>query len=198
MILADATIGMEINHGTYNIGFNNETDETQFDVNSFEELQECWSEFCKENSLNEDSVSYVEEGKEYDPHGNYDDIIVYVPGRNTLVTISEGTGDQLLQEDLNAGYVDYIDYKEYLLDRPFVMKDGFPELPDEFNLREGDGGIVMLKNMLRDDYACLKDCVSKVLDELYCTSLLPYRTYKLLDGVDVLDATTITAIVSLD
>ena len=33
--------------GTYNIGFN-DGDETQFDVQNLEELQECWSEFCKE------------------------------------------------------------------------------------------------------------------------------------------------------
>lgn len=32
---------------TYNIGFN-DGDETQFDVQNLEELQECWSEFCKE------------------------------------------------------------------------------------------------------------------------------------------------------
>lgn len=30
--------------GTYNIGFN-DGDETQFDVQNLEELQECWSEF---------------------------------------------------------------------------------------------------------------------------------------------------------
>lgn len=36
--------------GTYNIGFN-DGDETQFDVQNLEELQECWSEFCKEEKV---------------------------------------------------------------------------------------------------------------------------------------------------
>ena len=44
---------------TYNIGFN-DGDETQFDVQNLEELQECWSEFCKEEKVDPGCVGYVE------------------------------------------------------------------------------------------------------------------------------------------
>ena len=45
--------------GTYNIGFN-DGDETQFDVQNLEELQEGWSEFCKEEKVDSGCVDYVE------------------------------------------------------------------------------------------------------------------------------------------
>lgn len=44
---------------TYNIGFN-DGDETQFDVQNLEELQECWLEFCKEEKVDPGCVDYVE------------------------------------------------------------------------------------------------------------------------------------------
>ena len=45
--------------GTYNIVFN-DGDETQFDVQNLEELQECWPEFCKEEKVDPGCVDYVE------------------------------------------------------------------------------------------------------------------------------------------
>ena len=48
MTIREASKGVVTSgRGTYNIGFN-DGDETQFDVQNLEELQECWSEFCKE------------------------------------------------------------------------------------------------------------------------------------------------------
>ena len=58
MTLGQAVSG-KLQPGTYNIGFN-DGDETQFDVETLEELQECWSGFCKENGIDESSVDYVE------------------------------------------------------------------------------------------------------------------------------------------
>ena len=45
--------------GTYNIGFNG-GDETQFDAQNLKELQECWSEFCKDEKISPGCVDYVE------------------------------------------------------------------------------------------------------------------------------------------
>ena len=45
--------------GVYNIGFNGD-DETQFNAYDMKELNELWSEFCKENGFKKNSVDYVE------------------------------------------------------------------------------------------------------------------------------------------
>lgn len=42
----------------------------------------------------------------------FDTIYIYVPTFNQIVRISEGTGDNLLDEDIEAGYVDYIYYEQ--------------------------------------------------------------------------------------
>lgn len=48
MTLREASKGVvKSGGGTYNIGFNG-GDETQFDAQNLKELQECWSEFCKD------------------------------------------------------------------------------------------------------------------------------------------------------
>ena len=60
MTLEEASKGVVTSGGgTYNIGFNG-GDETQFDVQNHEELQECWSEFCKEEQVDPGCVDYVE------------------------------------------------------------------------------------------------------------------------------------------
>lgn len=49
--------------GTYRIGFvNNEgrEDETELDAFNLQELQEVYSEFCKENNFKQNTVLYVE------------------------------------------------------------------------------------------------------------------------------------------
>lgn len=43
----------------YNIGFN-DGDETQFDVRTLSELEECWKEFCEDEKCDPNSVDYVE------------------------------------------------------------------------------------------------------------------------------------------
>ena len=60
MTLEEASKGVVTSGGgTYNIGFNG-GDETQFDVQNLEELQECWSEFCNEEQGDPGCVDYVE------------------------------------------------------------------------------------------------------------------------------------------
>ena len=38
----------------------------------------------------------------------YDDLYIFVPVMKQIVRIAEGTGDNLLPEDIEEGYVDYI------------------------------------------------------------------------------------------
>lgn len=60
MTIEEASKGVVTSgRGTYNIGLN-DGDETQFDVQNLEELQECWLEFCKEEKIEPGCVDYVE------------------------------------------------------------------------------------------------------------------------------------------
>lgn len=60
MKMKDAVKGVDIIKGSsYNTGFN-DGDEAQFDVDSFEELHECWVVFCIENGIPENCVDYVD------------------------------------------------------------------------------------------------------------------------------------------
>ena len=60
MTLREASKGVvKSGGGTYNIGFNG-GDETQFDAQNLKELQECWSEFCKDEKISPGGVDYVE------------------------------------------------------------------------------------------------------------------------------------------
>lgn len=60
MKLEDVIKGIRfVKGGSYNVGFNN-GDETQFDVDTFEDLQECWIDFCSDNDIPTDCVDYVD------------------------------------------------------------------------------------------------------------------------------------------
>ena len=89
----------------------------------------------------------------------FDTIHIYVSDTKQLIRISEGTGDNLLEEDIKAGYVDYIYYEQYELG------------PD---IREVDGGQVMLTKLFRELFTCTKDAIPHVLDMAYCNDLLEY------------------------
>lgn len=82
----------------------------------------------------------------------YDDIFIYVPDFRQIVRIAEGTGDNLLYEDRNAGYMDYIYYSQHELS---------PDLP------EVDGGQVMLTELLRSKFKSMLECIPAVLEMAY-------------------------------
>lgn len=88
-------------------------------------------------------------GKKVDGYG---DVFIYVPEMRQIIRISEGTGDNLLPEDVEQGYVDYIYYEQYELG---------------INMPEVDGGQILLEKLLRDKYRCMADCISDVLDMAY-------------------------------
>jgi hypothetical protein len=59
--------------------------------------------------------------------------------KGLIVHAQSGTGDNLLKEDLKAGYVDYIDWTSY---RPTIVFD--------IELEEVDGGMAMFKKYISD------------------------------------------------
>ena len=61
--------------------------------------------------------------------------VLVVKGKSCMIHISEGTGDNLLNEDIAQGYVDYINWDSYKL--PAV--DASPDA----SLIEDDGGMVL-------------------------------------------------------
>lgn len=95
--------------------------------------------------------------------GQYDEVFLYVPSANKIIRIEEGTGDNLLKEDLDGGYVDYICYEQYLL---------------ESGIEESDGGMVMLTSLFRDRYRCTGECIPDVLDVAYGRRDIPFILLK--------------------
>jgi hypothetical protein len=89
----------------------------------------------------------------------FDTIHIYVPEMRQIIKISEGTGDNLLDEDIEAGYVDYIYYDTYVVDS---------------DIREHDGGMVMLKELFREKFSCTADSIPSVLDMAYGSTELEY------------------------
>ena len=79
-----------------------------------------------------------------------------------FIKINEGTGDNLLKEDIKEGYVDYI-----MID--FVEYDG-----DEFEAM--DGGQVMLTELYQEKFKSIED----VVDYLIASDEIPDAVYTVL------------------
>lgn len=89
----------------------------------------------------------------------FDDVFIFVPAVGKIVRIAEGTGDNLLSEDIDEGYVDYIYYDIYNLDS---------------NLTEDDGGMILTTQLIREKYEKLEDCIPEVLDMAYSNQCLEF------------------------
>ena len=89
----------------------------------------------------------------------YESVYIYVPDKKQIIRISEGTGDNLLTEDIDAGYVDYIYYEQHNL---------------EVDFPEADGGMVMLTELFQDKFKSTKEAIPYVLDMAYGSDTLPY------------------------
>lgn len=68
-----------------------------------------------------------------------DEVMVYVPKKKLFLYVAEGTGDNLWQEDMDEGYVDYLYIEVYEMDGTEMF--------------EVDGGELLLKEYVRDRYA---------------------------------------------
>lgn len=82
---------------------------------------------------------------------------IYVPKFKQIITISEGSGMNLLDEDMDEGFVDYIYYDQY-----------------DYDLQEVDGGQIMLTEMIQDTYTSMKECIPAVLDMAYGDETIEY------------------------
>lgn len=93
----------------------------------------------------------------------FNDVYIYVPEMQQIIKIAEGTGDNLLDEDIDAGYVDYIYYDTY------AMED---------SIRESDGGMVMLTELFREKFKSTNEAIPYVLDMAYGCDTLSYIVLK--------------------
>lgn len=98
------------------------------------------------------SVSAEKENSLGKAHQRYSDIFIFVPEMRQIVRITEGNGSNLLPEDIENGYVDYIYYDQYELGA---------------DITEIDGGQLLLEEPLRDKYCCMAGCIPDVLDMAY-------------------------------
>lgn len=73
-------------------------------------------------------------------------------GTHVFITLQEGTGDNLLREDEEYGYVDYVDYT-------FIESD-------DGLLLEPNGGMLLLKEYVADLYSTDGLCSEEIFDEV--------------------------------
>lgn len=78
---------------------------------------------------------------------------LFIPSRNVIIFLQEGSGDNLLPEDKKLGYVDYVDVTA------FELQHG--------EVDECDGGQLMLTELVQEKYQCLADTIPAVMDFLY-------------------------------
>ena len=93
----------------------------------------------------------------------YEDLYIFISAMKQIIRIAEGTGDNLLPEDIEEGYVDYIYYEQY------ELSQDFPEV---------DGGQVLLEEMFRDKFSCTEEAVEDVLTMAYGNYKIDYMILK--------------------
>ena len=89
----------------------------------------------------------------------YNDIFIYVPTMRQIIRIDEGSGDNLTDDDIAKGYVDYIYYEVYN-----VQQD----------LPEVDGGTIMLTEWFQEKFESTKEAIPAVLDMAYGDESIGY------------------------
>lgn len=89
----------------------------------------------------------------------YADVFIYVPSANQILRIEEGGGTNLLKEDEEAGYVDYIYYDQYELDSQMTNSDGV---------------MITLTELFRDKFRSTAEAIPAALDMAFGCSDLKY------------------------
>lgn len=90
---------------------------------------------------------------------NFNDIFIYVQAMRQIIRIDEGSGDNLTDDDVAQGYVDYIYYEVY------NVQQDFPEV---------DGGMIMLTEMFQEKFKSTKEAIPAVLDMAYGNESMGY------------------------
>lgn len=86
-------------------------------------------------------------------------IFIYVQTKKRIIRIDEGSGDNLTDDDIEQGYVDYIYYEVY------NVQQDFPET---------DGGMIMLKEPFQEKFKSTKEAIPAVLDMAYGNESIGY------------------------
>lgn len=89
----------------------------------------------------------------------FNDIFIYVQAMRQIIRIDEGSGDNLTDDDVAQGYVDYIYYEVYNLQQ---------------DLPEVDGGMIMLTELFQEKFKSTKDAIPAVLDMAYGNESMGY------------------------
>ncbi len=89
----------------------------------------------------------------------FNDIFIYVQSKKQIVRIDEGSGDNLTDDDIAQGYVDYIYYEVY------NMQQDLPEV---------DGGMIMLTELFQEKFKSTKEAIPAVLDMAYGDESIGY------------------------
>ena len=92
-------------------------------------------------------------------NNEFNDIFIYVPTMRQIIRIDEGSGDNLTNDDIDQGYVDYIYYEVYNVQQ---------------NLPEVDGGMIMLTELFQNKFKSVKDSIPAVLDMAYGDESIEY------------------------
>lgn len=92
-------------------------------------------------------------------NNKFNDIFIYVQAMKQIIRIAEGSGDNLTDDDISQGYIDYIYYDVYN-----VQQD----------LPEVDGGMVMLTELFQEKFKSVKDAIPAVLDMAYGDKSIKY------------------------
>ena len=92
-------------------------------------------------------------------NNEFNDIFIYVPTMRRIIRIDEWSGDNLTDDDIAQGYVDYIYYE---VDN--VQQD----------LPEVDGGIIMLTEWFQEKFESTKEAIPAVLDMAYGDESIGY------------------------
>ena len=75
-----------------------------------------------------------------DPEG-YDDLFLYVPEARQAIRIAEGSGDNLHQEDIEDGYVDYIYYEQHGIGAGMPIVEGQVRVPGRLHPGRAGHGV---------------------------------------------------------
>ena len=89
---------------------------------------------------------------------NYDDILGFFPDKGIIIRVSEGTGDNLLEEDIEE------EYKDYILYEVFDVNDFFTQE----QIDSCDGGMIMYEEFVRDKFRNLKECLVSDVIKFVC------------------------------
>lgn len=55
---------------------------------------------------------------------NFANAVAYVSDVDRLIYVEDGSGDNLIREDIEEGYVDYVNFTTYFLDDEICEDDG--------------------------------------------------------------------------